>query len=320
MQYLTPEIFEGKDGWLFLAGGTNQILEFFSRDREAVDSTLKAWSGLLRSRKARAAQLGARYFHVIVPDKLNTYREEAELVDMVLRFPAEELERDAATFGISDLIIPLTDYFRRQKQRYPMFWRTDTHYTIQGCYSAYQMICAHLKIPARSDLIYRPSSKVETALDLGGKLDPVRTEQLAVGRFALDTDRTYANELVTIRERKLVSNNVGLHTGSMVSYDNRSASAADLHLLVFGDSFFEYRTHLLTGMFAETVRKFTFVWSTSIDWSIVAELKPDVLLTECAERFMTALPGDTMNVADHVKQKLAPLNLAGPQQRAEDQI
>ena len=159
-------------------------------------------------------------------------------------------------------------------------------------------------------MIYRPSGKIETALDLGGKLDPIRTEQLAVGRFALESKRSYANELVTIRERKLVSNDVGLHIGSMVSFDNRSPTAADLNLLVFGDSFFEYRPHLLTGMFADTVRKFTFVWSTSIDWSIVAELKPDILLTECAERFMTTLPGDTMNVAEHVRRKLAPLNLA----------
>jgi hypothetical protein len=58
------------------------------------------------------------------------------------------------------------------------------------------------------------------------------------------------------------------------------------------------------------MRKFTFVWSTSIDWNIVAEVKPNVVLTECAERFMTAVPDDTINIADHVKQKLAHLNLA----------
>jgi alginate O-acetyltransferase complex protein AlgJ len=310
MQYLTPDILEGRDGWLFLAGGTNQVLEFFSRDRETLNTKLEDWSKLLQSRKARAGQAGASYFHVIVPDKLNTYREEAELADVALTFPAEQLEVRAAEFGLAGLLIPLTDYFRRQKQQHRMFWHTDTHYTIQGCYSAYQMICAHLKIAPRSDLIYRPFTTLEIALDLGAKLDPVRTEQLAIGRFAIETVRSYANELVTIREHKLASNDIGLHTGSMVSFENRSPCAADLNLLVFGDSFFEYRTHLLTGMFAETMRKFTFVWSTSIDWNIVAEVKPNVVLTECAERFMTAVPDDTINIADHVKQKLAHLNLA----------
>jgi alginate O-acetyltransferase complex protein AlgJ len=311
MRYLTPEIFEGQDGWLFLAGGTNQILKFFSRDAEELDAVLTSWADLLRARKAKAESLGARYFQVIVPDKLNTYREEADLGQILLKFPAEQLEQRAAELGIGDLIIPLTDYFRRQKAHYRMFWLTDTHYTIQGCYSAYQMICAHLKIAPKPDLIYRPSAKIEIALDLGGKLDPVRTEQLAVGRFGMETERCYANELVTIRERKLVSNDIGLHTGSMVSFENGCATAADLNLLVFGDSFFEYRTHLLTGMFAETVRKFTFVWSTSIDWNVVADIKPDVLLTECAERFMTVVPSDNMNISDHVKRKLALINLAG---------
>ena len=310
MRYLTPDIFEGQDGWLFLAGGTNQILKFFSRDGAELDAVLTGWADLLHARQARAAQLGARYFQVIVPDKLNTYREEAELGDALLRFPAEQIERRAAELGLADVIIPLTDYFRRQKSRYRMFWLTDTHYTIQGCYSAYQMICAHLKIAPKPDLMYRPSTTIETALDLGGKLDPVRTEQFGIGQFAQDTERRYANELVTIRERKLVSNDIGLHTGSMVSFENKAASAADINLLVFGDSFFEYRTHLLTGMFAETVRKFTFVWSTSIDWDIVADIKPDVLLTECAERFMTALPADTINIAEHVKRKLAAIDMA----------
>jgi hypothetical protein len=111
-----------------------------------------------------------------------------------------------------------------------------------------------------------------------------------------------------------VSNDVGLHTGSMVSFESKSPDAADMNLLVFGDSFFEYRTHLLTGMFAETVRKFTFVWSTSIDWDIVAAIKPDVLLSECAERFMTTLPADTLNIADHVERKLAGLNLANAEE------
>ena len=101
MRYLTPEIFEGRDGWLFLAGGTNQILAFFSRDGDSLDLVLTSWSDLLRARQAKAGQFGSRYFHVIVPDKLNTYREEAQLGEIALRFPAEQLEQRAAEFGVA---------------------------------------------------------------------------------------------------------------------------------------------------------------------------------------------------------------------------
>ncbi len=45
-------------------------------------------------------------------------------------------------------------------------------------------------------------------------------------------------------------------------------------------------------MLAETFRCVHFVWSAAIDWALVARLRPDIVLTESAERFMTRLPDD----------------------------
>jgi alginate O-acetyltransferase complex protein AlgJ len=309
MKYLTPDIFEGKDRRLFLAGGTNEVLRCFSRSAEDMKPGLSSWAQQLRLRKHRAEELGARYRHVIIPDKLNTYREEADCNHLSLRFPSQELEDHSKEYGLIDILIPLTDYFRRQKHTYQMFWLTDTHFTIAGCYSAYQMICAYIQISPKVELITRHCSKIDRSLDLGGKLNPPRTEVLSVGRYGVGASRIFANELVTIREHKIVPNSVGLHNGSMVRYENSSPSAIDINLLVFGDSFFEYRTHLLTGMFAETVRYFTFVWSANIDWGLVSEYKPDVVLTECAERFIISVPDDSIDIAAHVNKKLAVLNL-----------
>jgi hypothetical protein len=115
MKYLTPDIFEGKDRRLFLAGGTNEVLRCFSRGAEDMKPGLSSWAQQLRLRKHRAEELGARYRHVIIPDKLNTYREEADCNHLSLRFPAQELEDHSKEYGLIDILIPLTDYFRRQK-------------------------------------------------------------------------------------------------------------------------------------------------------------------------------------------------------------
>jgi len=62
---------------------------------------------------------------------------------------------------------------------------------------------------------------------------------------------------------------------------------------------------MLTGMFADTVEEMMFVWSASIDWQIVDAYKPDVLLTEIAERFMRVVPADDIDLRSHGLKKLA---------------
>ena len=78
-----------------------------------------------------------------------------------------------------------------------------------------------------------------------------------------------------------------------------------MRLLIFGDSFCEYRAHLLTGMLAETVRSVMFVWSSSIDWDIVRDYRPNVVLTEMAERFIATVPADDLDLRAHAERKLA---------------
>ena len=307
---ITPEVVEGNDGWLFLAGGSNAVLSLFSRSESELDALVKSWSAILSERLRKARALNCKYLHVIVPDKLSIYREEFNHDGLELRYPAEAFDRHCDALGLSGAIIPLTPYFRKQKEKHQLFWKTDTHWTIAGCYCAYQMICAYLAVAPLESLILLPRSNAPNAvLDLGGKLDPPRTESIAYGQFGRRAKRIYANELVLAREQGLLKNGIGYHVGSLVQFENTLNEAANLHVLVFGDSFFEYRTSSLTGMFADTIRKITFVWSSWIDWTLVQELKPDVVITEIAERFIGAVPNDTRDIRKHAAEKLVDLDI-----------
>jgi hypothetical protein len=77
-------------------------------------------------------------------------------------------------------------------------------------------------------------------------------------------------------------------------------------VVLFGTSFSEYRTHLLTGMLAETVSELHFVWSTSIDFDYVEREKPDILIAEIAERFIPTCPSNNFSIeqcsADGLRQ------------------
>ena len=62
----------GRDGWLFLVGGSNRVMDRY-RGGLRHWLLLRAWAKLIRVRAARARALGIRCLHVVVPEKLSVY-------------------------------------------------------------------------------------------------------------------------------------------------------------------------------------------------------------------------------------------------------
>ena len=310
MPFLTKEVFEGIGGHLFLATGSNNVVSLFSQEMAERQKLTQTWTELLVGRGTRLAASGVKYLHCFVPDKLSIYREEAADLWTGLSSPAEQIETQQDK-DLRPYLVPLTAYLLKQKQRHLLFFHNDTHWTIEGCFSAYQMLCAYLGINQREDLINSPAAQVELSGDLGGKLNPPRKEIFRFGSFGKSATRVHANRLVLLRESGVLSNNVNLHVGSIVRFTNGSSESTK-RLLIFGDSFCEYRTHLLTGLLADTVSDLMFVWSASIDYGIVESFAPDVVITEIAERFMARLPTDDVDLGAHAEKKVSEaLDAAG---------
>ncbi|MDA9543252.1 hypothetical protein ACM43_01540 [Bradyrhizobium sp. CCBAU 45321] len=303
MPQLSKDVFEGDDGHLFLVGGSNDVARLFSESDHNLKLICSAWTALLASRKKTATDKGVKYLHCFVPDKLSILRAKALAITSQMRFPAEILE-ESDNAALRGILVPLTKYLRKEAGNYEVFHRTDTHWTVEGCFSAYQMLCSYMTIPRKTDLIMRNAPAREGSWDLGSKVTPKRFETIRFGRFGIGASRVEANEIVTARETGQVSNDLLLHVGSIVEYRNEGRPLAKLRILVFGDSFFEYRPHMLTGMFAETVDAVMFVWSAAIDWKLVDEFKPDILLTEIAERFVRVVPTDDVDIRRHATNKL----------------
>lgn len=68
-------------------------------------------------------------------------------------------------------------------------------------------------------------------------------------------------------------------------------------VMLFGNSFSEFRPHQLTAMLSETFRNVHFIWSTGLDWDLIERIRPNIVITEIAERFMSTLPKDDLNVS-----------------------
>lgn len=311
---MSGDVQVGRDGWLFLVRGSNEVLRFFTEPGFLAPAETDAWVEILRVRRDRLTAKGIEYRHVFVPDKLSIYPEffPGELPNFG-RQPSAAMAGAAAEAGLGGVVLDLAGPMRAAKGEVPMHLKTDSHWTFEGCMVAYRTICRSLGVAPREGLMDRPFSEIELALDLGGKFDPPIREKARFRSLLHHARRISANPLVQEIERLRFHDSAGLLSASSVVFENRSPSCHDARVVLFGDSYSEFRPHALTGLLAETFRETHFHWSASVDFGYVERVQPDIVLSEVAERFVKKLPDDGRDLervaaerlADHLRRRAA---------------
>jgi len=61
--------------------------------------------------------------------------------------------------------------------------------------------------------------------------------------------------------------------------------------------------YMLTILLAKTLRELHVPWSTSLDWASIEGVRPDIVVTEGAERFMIPVPDDTVPVERDAQER-----------------
>ena len=298
---------QGEDGWIFLTGGRNSPLDYFKGRRTLSPALIDSWERVLRERAQRCADLGARFVQLFVPDKLTIYADKFPSRLDAAQGPLGVLMRGlhAADAELCEqhLINP-TAFLTKNREKYPVYWKTDSHWGFPGCHLTYQLLFSQLGLVQHPELRARPRLSKSMVMDLGCKLDPPVQEMVTYYRLVKDARRVHANEVVEFKEKNKLLNEPGLHVGSNVVYRNDNAPNPQ-RVVLFGTSFSEYREHLLTGMLAESVRELHFVWSTSLDFDYIEKVKPDLVIAEIAERFIPACPSNTWNLETYAESALA---------------
>lgn len=305
------DVLIGLNGWLFLKRGANNLVAYYKEKNKFNAVLVNDWHQLLNERSKIFNKKNIRYVHLFAPNKLTIYPEfSGEPLDCFSGHPInafwQGIRYKRNNLYLKDVINPI-DYFNRQKRQYLLYWKTDSHWTFQGCYCAYQLICLKLGVTPLPELIDRGSIQGELVMDLGAKLSPPVKERARFYNKLKYAERIYANSLVSYKEENGLENHIGLHVGSNVVFRNTNTTN-NQKVIVFGDSFSEYRSHLLTGLLADTFRELHFVWSTALDFDYICRVDPDIVITVIVERFMPTPPQDNFNLNIYVNEKLLELN------------
>ena len=70
-------VHKGRDGWLFLIGGSNSVSSLYDRGKGLLpDEVIRRWADLIEKRARRFEKMGIQYVHINVPEKLTIYDDK----------------------------------------------------------------------------------------------------------------------------------------------------------------------------------------------------------------------------------------------------
>ena len=301
------EVHAGQDGWLFLNGGANQPIRFYTEENFLTLRHLNGWIERIENRGKSVQKLGAKYVHLFAPDKISIYGDfyGKNLPFFDLR-PNKVIHRALEKARLADFFLDAELSLHRARQSALTYWKTDTHWTAEGTYSVYQSLCERLNVAPAFDLSERPSKESSSFGDLGNKLTPPVRETMRRYQIMQNAHRIYANALVEEGEKKEAHFPGGLLSGSHVVYRNESSRAHKATLMLFGDSYSEVRpSNGLMTLLAETFQELHFFWSNSVDLRQVEKVRPDFVVSELAERFARVLPDDPRDIEIYAAERLS---------------
>jgi len=301
----TERVFKASNGYLYLTGGFNSVTSLYTEAGFNAAVDCDAWAKRLVQRAKNLTAGGGRFVQLIVPEKLTVYPLcEADRRQVFPEYGADEIISPGTRFlaKIQDDHICYPDEFLlRQTKTLKIYPATDSHWTWQGAFSAFQLLMWQLNLaPDYDKLIQLPIRKMYYRGDLWEpEYHDIGPEEMQRLQIPAGIQRSYVNALMGLKERLKIEDEVGLHRGSHCIFNNRAAQF-DETVVIFGSSFSEARLEpsLLTAIFAYYFRTVHFIWSPSWDYDYAARHPAALYIAETPERFLTEQPADDFNVEE----------------------
>lgn len=286
----TPMVAIGKEGWLYLA---KEELDYQRADRPYSAQELATWQHTLEVRRDWLAARGCRYLVVVVPNKSTIYPEHlpdsARRIGKTTRL--DQLLEHLRSHSDVD-VLDLRPVLLEAKGSEPLYFQTDSHWNTLGAFVAYQEIVRRLgrwfpELEPLSRSSFRTRLTPSTTKDLGAM----------VGADALFPETLV--EFKAIAPRRAAKAEVEIPGGLSQPPLRDRLYATEIddpslpRAVLFCDSFSTFFSVFLSEHFRRIVRfrsSYASDPSTLFEPAMVELERPEVVISEFAERFLVRAP------------------------------
>lgn len=280
----------GAQGHLFLLRGSNDLARRYDHPRtraasRAIEREVSAWTELFDGREHAARSIGVEFRQVIFPEKPSV------VPSGLLEFgagPTPSYRRIDAEMSAGRNYVGVIDALLRAQDRASTFQRLDTHFSPYGCAIVFAEMLQSLGLVG-------PALEFDGVDEYFGNL-----AERFFGRAMPDVLPAPSGEWVDGSAASLVlvesfdpEPNAGRTYGGTRRRWSNPDAMHDISVMVFGSSSFGRSvasSSRLSWWFARAFRSYRFIWASEIDWSMVAEVQPDVVIGQTVERFLGRVP------------------------------
>jgi hypothetical protein len=283
------KVLRGRNGRLFVDNDTNEVVRQHTGELKLSGRQLRDWRVLLENRCAWLERRGTPYFFLVPPNAHSVYPEDLpEDVPSAGRRPVHQLIEHVDAHSYARIIYPLEELLAAKPNEL-LYAKTDTHWTALGAWIAYRRLAAEVGDAVPMHTVREEDLRhwqKEIPGELGVKVDP----PTASTRVWAAVERPLAH---------LVADNRVINRGMIL--ETECAEAPDTKCLVLGDSF----AIGLHPFLASSFRRLVFVHMPTLDYEVVEQVAPDVVISVLNERFLISIPYDVgaPSTLDLIRQK-----------------
>lgn len=258
-------------GIAYLIGGNHSVLKFATGEASPTAESITNFDKNIAKRVAIAARSGAAYAHVIFPDKQSVLSSN---------FPYQPVHRlgDAYTAALTPALKPFVLYpaDRLKGEKDDVFLPLDTHMTDHGSLAVLRMMLA------------------ATGIDAKASLERIRTRIVKKQRWVGDLARKLASPMeqegiLLAPDWPIVEmRSPGAFNDGMVDVVFSPQAQHKGTVLLFGDSYFRMMLRHFSAVFTQVV----CLRTRFLHPEMIALIRPDVIFTGNAERYLSAVAPD----------------------------
>ncbi len=273
-----------RSGHLFLFRGTNDVVRLYGL-QDVSPAFVNDWVDVVASRFSYVNALGAKFLQVFIPEKSTS-------LSHITPYPVSGANVIFKTIISACEHLPILDFNREidiDLCKEAWWRRYDSHFSSYGAYKSSLAICRALGLI--DDVLYKMDGGFVELIqgDLGVRFAGhswCSPEPVYLCSKIKSTLKDVGAPLIV----KAIDPEAG-HTGIIRVFRNEN-SLFDKKMVCFGNSFFERggRSTTLSWWFSRLFREFHFVWSPDLDVNYIEAERPDFVVAQSIERFLTRVP------------------------------
>jgi hypothetical protein len=286
------KILLGKDDWLFLDNDTNRVLDQLIGKLLFDRKQLFKWKLLLETRYSWLLEQGIKYYYLVAPNKECIYPEYVpENLTISEQRPINQLIQHISSSNIlpNDFILYPTKEIIAAKSNRLTYPKGDTHWNFYGAYIAYLLLARRIAKHFNLNILDESQIAFTEKYTVGDLADKISHCPESLDYFANHE-----------KHSQCVFDNRIRNTGHLTIWENENKNLPKA--ILFHDSF---STRML-NFWAESFSRLVAVHQPNLDYEIILQERPDLVISQQVERFLIKIPDDFNGLSNRelVKKKI----------------